>query len=45
VRDGQLWFGNDLYRRDDQLAQAVAGGAIPSAQASQAIEALRRLTD
>ena len=45
MRDGQLWFGNDLYRRDDQLAQAVAGGAIPSADAVRAVEALRRLTD
>jgi L,D-transpeptidase YcbB len=45
MRDGQLWFGNDLYRRDDQLAQAVAGGAMPSADAVRAVEALRKLTD
>jgi murein L,D-transpeptidase YcbB/YkuD len=45
MRDGQLWFGNDLYRRDDQLAEAVAGGAIPSAEAVRAVEALRHLTD
>jgi murein L,D-transpeptidase YcbB/YkuD len=44
MRDGQLWFGNDLYRRDDQLAQAVAGGAMPSGNAVRAIEALRKLT-
>jgi murein L,D-transpeptidase YcbB/YkuD len=45
VRDGQLWFGNDLYLRDDPLVQAVGGGAMPSAEAVQAIEALRKLTD
>jgi murein L,D-transpeptidase YcbB/YkuD len=45
MRDGQLWFGNDLYHRDDELAQAVAGAAMPSAQAVRAIDALRKLTD
>jgi murein L,D-transpeptidase YcbB/YkuD len=44
MRDGQLWFGNDLYKRDDQLAQAVLGGAMPSAQAVAAVDALRKLT-
>ena len=44
MRNGQLWFGNDLYHRDDQLAQAVAEGAMPTAQAVRAIEALRKLT-
>ena len=44
MRDGQLWFGNDLYKRDDQLAQAVMGGAMPSAQAVRAVDALRKLT-
>jgi L,D-transpeptidase YcbB len=45
VRDGELWFGNDLYRRDNELAQAVIGGAAPSPDAVRAIEALRKLTD
>lgn len=45
MRNGQLWFGNDLYRRDDQLAQAVAGGAMPSGEAVRAVAALRKLTD
>jgi murein L,D-transpeptidase YcbB/YkuD len=45
MRDGQLWFGNDLYRRDDELARAVAGGALPSPEAVQAVAALRRQTD
>jgi murein L,D-transpeptidase YcbB/YkuD len=45
VRNGQLWFGNDLYRRDDQLAHAMWNGAIPSAHAARAVDALRKLTD
>lgn len=45
VRDGQLWFGNDLYSRDAELARAVAGGAIPSGEAVRAVAALRKLTD
>ena len=45
TRDGQLWFGNDLYGRDSQLAQSVASGALPSANAVLAIKALRQLTD
>jgi murein L,D-transpeptidase YcbB/YkuD len=45
VRDGQLWFGNDLYGRDRELAQAVVGGAMPSAAAVRAVAALRQLTD
>ncbi|MEX2151992.1 MAG: L,D-transpeptidase family protein [Gemmatimonadaceae bacterium] len=45
VRDGGLWFGNDLYNRDNQLADAVARGAMPSGEAVRAVEALRQLTD
>jgi murein L,D-transpeptidase YcbB/YkuD len=45
VRDGQLWFGNDLYDRDTDLARMVAAAAVPSANAALAIKALRRLTD
>jgi len=41
VRDGQLWFGNDLYHRDDALVKAVANGASPSPNAVRGIEALR----
>ena len=44
MRNGQLWFGNDLYHRDDQLAQAVASGAAPSTEAVRAVETLRALT-
>lgn len=43
IRDGQLYFGNDLYHRDDELVKAMADGALPSAQAVQAIEALKRI--
>jgi murein L,D-transpeptidase YcbB/YkuD len=43
VRDGQLYFGNDLYHRDDQLVKAMADGAIPSPRAVQALEALKRI--
>ena len=45
VRDGQLWFGNDLYSRDAELAQAVANGAMPSAEAVRNVATLRKLTD
>ena len=45
VRDGHVWFGNDLYNRDQQLARAVWGGAMPSGEAVRAVAALRELTD
>jgi murein L,D-transpeptidase YcbB/YkuD len=45
MRDDQLWFGNDLYRRDDRLVESIAGGAMPSAESVRAIAALRQLTD
>jgi len=43
VKDGQLYFGNDLYHRDDQLVKAMADGALPSPRAVQALEALKRI--
>ncbi len=43
VKDGQLYFGNDLYHRDDALVKAMAGGALPSPRAVQALEALKRI--
>jgi murein L,D-transpeptidase YcbB/YkuD len=45
MRDGQLWFGNDIYSRDDQLVQAVAPGVVPSGDAVRAIATLKGLTD
>ena len=44
-RDGRLHWGNDVYDRDATLAQAVAQGAVPSAQAVRAIDGLRKLVD
>jgi murein L,D-transpeptidase YcbB/YkuD len=43
MRDGQLFFGNDLYHRDDKLVNASADGALPTPAAVQALEALRRI--
>ena len=43
IRNGQLYFGNDLYDRDGPLVQAVAEGAMPAPQTVQAIQALRRI--
>jgi murein L,D-transpeptidase YcbB/YkuD len=43
MRDGQLFFGNDLYHRDDQLVKTVAAGALPSPRAVQALQALKRI--
>lgn len=43
VRDGTLYFGNDLYSRDDRLLPAVAAAALPTAQAVEAVQALRRI--
>jgi murein L,D-transpeptidase YcbB/YkuD len=43
LKDGQLYFGNDLYHRDDELVKAMADGALPSPRAVQALEALKRI--
>lgn len=45
VRDGELYFGNDLYSRDSDLVKTVAAGALPSAETLRAIEALRGLVE
>ena len=45
VRDGELYFGNDLYSRDDAMVKVVAAGALPSAEARRAIDSLRKLLD
>jgi hypothetical protein len=45
IRNGQLYFGNDLYDRDDALIEAVAEGALPSPQTIQAVQALRRIAE
>lgn len=41
MRDGQLYFGNDLYGRDDQLVQ-IASGASANPAVQQNLEALKR---
>ena len=43
MRDGQLYFGNDLYHRDDKLVKAIADGAVPSPAREQALEALKKI--
>lgn len=41
-RDGVPYFGNDLYKRDDDLIRAMAPGALPDARTLAALEALRK---
>jgi murein L,D-transpeptidase YcbB/YkuD len=43
VRDGELYFGNDLYHRDDKLVKAAAEAALPGAQARERLEALKKI--
>ena len=43
VRDGQLYFGNDLYHRDDKLVEAAASAALESPAAKTALEQLKKI--
>jgi L,D-transpeptidase YcbB len=43
VKDGQLYFGNDLYNRDDAVVKALAAAASGSAAHSQVVTSLRKL--
>ena len=43
VKDGKLYFGNDLYHRDDQLVKAVATGAVGSPSVKPGVEELRKV--
>jgi murein L,D-transpeptidase YcbB/YkuD len=43
ARDGQLYFGNDLYDRDSKLVHQVQDVATKSPETTQAIQALREL--
>ena len=43
INDGQLYFGNDLYNRDDKLVPIVMSGAMPSKGIVDAIQALQRI--
>ena len=43
INNGQLYFGNDLYGRDDKLVPAVMPGAMPTKDVVDAVQALRRI--
>jgi len=43
INNGQLYFGNDLYNRDDKLVPIFMSGAMPSKEVIDAIQALRRI--
>ena len=43
INNGQLYFGNDLYNRDDKLVPVVMAGAMPSKDVVAAVQALRRI--
>jgi murein L,D-transpeptidase YcbB/YkuD len=43
LKDGQLYFGNDLYGRDREVVAAMQARAGQSAEVVQAVEQLRRL--
>jgi len=42
MRDGDLYFGNDLYGRDDKLVQQIASGSLASPEAAQNIDKSRK---
>jgi murein L,D-transpeptidase YcbB/YkuD len=41
-QNGQLYFGNDLYKRDDKLVQSVASAAESDSASARAVQTLRR---
>ena len=43
VLNDQLYFGNDLYNRDDKLVAEVLRGALPTPETVAAVQALRRI--
>ncbi|MGK2960648.1 MAG: L,D-transpeptidase family protein [Gemmatimonadaceae bacterium] len=43
MRDGQLYFGNDLYSRDAKMVEELFRAAVPAPQTVQAVQALRRI--
>ena len=42
VKNDQLYFGNDLYNRDDKLVASVASAAAGDSASARAVETLRR---
>jgi murein L,D-transpeptidase YcbB/YkuD len=45
MRDGRLYFGNDLYGRDRPMVEAIKNGAQPTVSAVQAVRLLRELAE
>jgi murein L,D-transpeptidase YcbB/YkuD len=45
TRDGELFFGADLYARDDGLVRRLASAALPDARTARALDALAALGD
>lgn len=45
VRDGTLYFANDLYERDDNLVKVVEKSAMPSPREIALLAELRKLAD
>lgn len=45
VRDGTLYFGNDIYDRDSELVGLVSRSAVPTPEAVALLEELRKLVD
>jgi len=43
LNNNQLYFGNDLYSRNDKLVPEVMPGAMPSKEVVDAVQALRRI--
>ncbi len=43
IDNGQLYFGSDLYNRDDKLVPIVMAGAMPTKETVDAVQALRRI--
>jgi L,D-transpeptidase YcbB len=43
VTNDQLFFGNDLYGRDDKLVAQLLRGALPTPETVAAVQALRRI--
>ena len=42
LRDGELYFGNDLYGRDDKLVATIASAAQSDSASARAVELLRQ---
>jgi L,D-transpeptidase YcbB len=45
VTDGQVYFGNDLYKRDGSMVEMMEPGALPSEDALRATRALRAIAE